>query len=68
MESSQTVVKNSEEAKKEVATPASDTTPSVVTTPSSITQIDVTTVAPSGVTVFTVASESATQTGITASG
>jgi hypothetical protein len=28
----------------------------------------VTTVAPSGVTVFTVASESATQTGITASG
>jgi hypothetical protein len=77
MESSQTVVKNSEEAKKEVAAPVSDTAPSAVTAPnttqtetapSGITQIDVATMASSGVTAIAVASESVTQTGITASG
>ncbi len=76
MESSPTVAKNTEEAPKEATMPVSgiensaDTTQSGVTdtTTPSVIQTDVTTVAFSGVTAIAVASESVTQTGITASG
>ena len=76
MESSPTVAKNTEEAPKEATMPVSgiensaDTTQSGVTdtTTPSVIQTDVTTVASSGVTAIAVASETVTQTGITASG
>jgi len=83
MESSQTVVKNSEDAKKEAVTPVSDAennsdntkspgtatnTVQTDTTTPSITQADSATVSSSGVTTIVVAPVSVTQTGVTASG